>query len=117
MYKGYVALQKEHPGKFEIIAFPCNQFGSQEPGSNEEVKEFAGKYGFEKVLMAKIDVNGDNAHPMWKWMQKELPGILGTTAIKWNFSKFLVDKDGKLVKRFSPTDKVDAIAPKLLELM
>eukprot|EP01059_Diplonema_ambulator_P024914 TRINITY_DN4163_c0_g1_i1.p1 TRINITY_DN4163_c0_g1~~TRINITY_DN4163_c0_g1_i1.p1 ORF type:complete len:120 (+),score=44.23 TRINITY_DN4163_c0_g1_i1:215-574(+) len=117
MYTGYVALQKEFPGKFEIIAFPCNQFGGQEPGTEPEIKAFAGKYGFTQYLTQKVEVNGDNAHPLWKWLKDSLPGVMGTTSIKWNFSKFLIDKDGKPVQRYSPTDKVDTFRGKLKELI
>ena len=117
-YKGFAALHKKHPGKFEILAFPCNQFGKQEPGTNEEIKKFAvDKYAFPGKLFDKIKVNGEDAHPLWMWMQTTIPGLLGTTSIKWNFSKFLVDKDGKLVKRFSPQDTPESIEADLLKLM
>eukprot|EP01063_Lacrimia_lanifica_P006460 TRINITY_DN1394_c0_g1_i1.p5 TRINITY_DN1394_c0_g1~~TRINITY_DN1394_c0_g1_i1.p5 ORF type:complete len:118 (+),score=61.69 TRINITY_DN1394_c0_g1_i1:238-591(+) len=117
MYKGYVALMKEHPGKVQVLAFPCNQFGGQEPGSNADVKQFAqGKYGFEGVLFDKIDVNGANAHPMWLWLQNKLEGTLGNK-IKWNFSKFLIDKDGIPVKRFGPKDSVKSMEKDLMALM
>ena len=118
MYKGYVALRKEYEGQFEIVAFPCNQFGGQEPGTLEEIKAFAkDKYGFNGLLMDKVEVNGKGAHPLWTWMQNKIPGLLGTTSIKWNFSKFLVDKDGNLVKRYSPQDKTDAIKVDLAKLL
>eukprot|EP01061_Rhynchopus_euleeides_P009987 TRINITY_DN1930_c0_g1_i1.p4 TRINITY_DN1930_c0_g1~~TRINITY_DN1930_c0_g1_i1.p4 ORF type:complete len:119 (+),score=54.70 TRINITY_DN1930_c0_g1_i1:235-591(+) len=118
MYKGYVALLKKHEGKFEIVAFPCNQFGGQEPGTHDEIKAFArDKYGFNGLLMAKVDVNGKDAHGLWAWMQAKIPGLLGTTSIKWNFSKFLVDKEGNLVKRYSPQDSVDTIEKDLVNLL
>uniref|UniRef100_A0AAR2LBZ9 Glutathione peroxidase n=1 Tax=Pygocentrus nattereri TaxID=42514 RepID=A0AAR2LBZ9_PYGNA len=88
-----------------ILGFPCNQFGKQEPGSEEEIKEFAQGYNAEFDLFSKIDVNGDGAHPLWKWM-KEQPkgkGTLGNN-IKWNFTKFLIDKEGHVVKRYGPMD-------------
>uniref|UniRef100_A0A8C4SU45 phospholipid-hydroperoxide glutathione peroxidase n=1 Tax=Erpetoichthys calabaricus TaxID=27687 RepID=A0A8C4SU45_ERPCA len=88
-----------------ILGFPCNQFGKQEPGTEEEIKEFAKSYGAEFDLFSKIDVNGPHAHPLWKWM-KEQPkgkGTLGNN-IKWNFTKFLIDREGKVVKRYSPMD-------------
>ncbi|KAG7456727.1 hypothetical protein MATL_G00239020 [Megalops atlanticus] len=88
-----------------ILGFPCNQFGKQEPGTEEEIKEFAKGYNAEFDLFSKIDVNGDNAHPLWKWM-KEQPkgkGTLGNN-IKWNFTKFLINREGHVVKRYSPMD-------------
>jgi glutathione peroxidase-family protein len=96
--------KKYNSDGFEIAAFPCNQFGSQEPGTNAEIKEFArGKYGATYDLYAKIDVNGDNAHPLYKYLKKKQGGILGFDAIKWNFSKFLVDRNGVPIKRWAPT--------------
>jgi glutathione peroxidase-family protein len=88
---------------FEIAAFPCNQFASQEPGTNAEIKEFArGKYGATYDLYAKIDVNGDNAHPLYKYMKSVQGGLLGKF-IKWNFTKFLIDRDGVPINRYAPT--------------
>ncbi|MEQ2314012.1 Phospholipid hydroperoxide glutathione peroxidase, mitochondrial [Ameca splendens] len=88
-----------------ILGFPCNQFGGQEPGTDAEIKEFAKGYNAEFDLFSKIDVNGDNAHPLWKWMKAQPKGK-GTfgNSIKWNFSKFLINKEGHVVKRYSPTD-------------
>jgi len=85
-----------------VIAFPCNQFGSQEPGSNEEIAEQC-ELSFHTTfqMMSKIDVNGTTAHPLYQWLTNEAPGLLGSEAIKWNFTKFLVDKSGKMVERFS----------------
>lgn len=88
---------------FEVLAFPCNQFGAQEPGSAAEIKKFAGNYGSNFPLFAKIEVNGDNAHPLYQWMKASAGGFLGDD-IKWNFAKFLIGKDGKVLKRFAPTD-------------
>lgn len=88
-----------------ILAFPCNQFGKQEPGSETDIKAFAEGYNVKFDMFSKIDVNGNNAHPLWKWM-KEQPkgkGLLGN-AIKWNFTKFLINKEGQVVKRYSPMD-------------
>ena len=85
-----------------ILAFPCNQFGGQEPGTNEEIKEFAKAHGAEYDLFAKIDVNGDTTHPLYKYLKNKKSGFLGNK-IKWNFSKFLVDKDGIPVARYAPT--------------
>jgi len=91
--------------KFTVLGFPCNQFGNQEPGTAEEIKAFArGKKGATFPLFAKCDVNGDAAHPLYKYLKLKLPGILGTGSIKWNFTKFLIGKDGVPIKRFGPKD-------------
>ncbi|KAK2086835.1 Phospholipid hydroperoxide glutathione peroxidase, mitochondrial [Saguinus oedipus] len=94
-----------------ILAFPCNQFGKQEPGSNQEIKEFAAGYNVKFDMFSKICVNGDDAHPLWKWMknQPKGKGILGN-AIKWNFTKFLIDKNGCVVKRYGPMEEPQAAA-------
>ncbi len=90
----------------EILAFPCNQFGAQEPGDAEEIKSFCSlTYPVTFPLFAKVDVNGDKAVPVYNYLKESLPGILGSKAIKWNFTKFLVDKHGKPVERYAPTDK------------
>ncbi|KAK9409055.1 phospholipid hydroperoxide glutathione peroxidase mitochondrial [Crotalus adamanteus] len=88
-----------------ILAFPCNQFGKQEPGTNQEIKAFAETYGVKFDMYSKIEVNGDGAHPLWKWLKNQPKGrgTLGN-AIKWNFSKFLINREGQVVKRFSPMD-------------
>uniref|UniRef100_A0A913XGN7 Glutathione peroxidase n=1 Tax=Exaiptasia diaphana TaxID=2652724 RepID=A0A913XGN7_EXADI len=104
--KNYTQLQELHQKYAEkglrILAFPCNQFGSQEPGSNEEIKEFAKGYGAEFDLFSKIDVNGSNADPLWVYLKKAKKGTL-TDNIKWNFTKFLCDKEGVPVKRYAPS--------------
>jgi glutathione peroxidase len=88
-----------------VIGFPSNQFGAQDPGANDEIASFCElNYGVSFPMMAKVDVNGENAHPLWKWLTAAAPGILGTHSIKWNFTKFLVGKDGKVIKRFAPND-------------
>lgn len=88
-----------------VLGFPCNQFGSQDAGSNTEIAEFCQlNYGVSFPMMAKIDVNGAQAHPLYQWLTKEAPGLLGSKAIKWNFTKFLVGKDGSVLKRYAPTD-------------
>ena len=93
-----------------IVGFPCNQFGSQDPGANSEIESFCQlNYGVSFPMMAKIEVNGANADPLWKWLKSEKPGVLGTEAIKWNFTKFLVGKDGKVIKRFAPNDAPDKL--------
>ncbi|HVZ79265.1 MAG TPA: glutathione peroxidase [bacterium] len=102
-YEGLEALYKKYKDRgFEILGFPCNQFGSQEPGTETEIKQFCDlNYGVTFPLFAKIDVNGPNAHPLYKYLTSEKPGILGTEAIKWNFTKFLIGKDGEPVKRYA----------------
>lgn len=105
-YKQLTALHNELAASkgLRILAFPCNQFGNQEPGTNEEIKKFATEtYGAQFDMFAKIDVNGDNAHPLWKYMKYKQGGFLFFDSIKWNFSKFLVDKNGQVVKRYAPT--------------
>ena len=93
-----------------IVGFPSNQFGAQDPGSNDEIASFCEvNYGVTFPMMAKVDVNGAAAHPLWKWLTAEAPGILGTKSIKWNFTKFLVGKDGKVVKRYAPNDTPESL--------
>jgi len=84
-----------------ILAFPCNQFGGQEPGSDAEVQSFAKRMGAEFEVLSKVEVNGSGADPLWQHLKAEAPGLLGTTAIKWNFTKFLVGRDGKVIQRVS----------------
>lgn len=106
-YEGLEALYKKYKDKgFVILGFPCNQFGAQEPGSDEEIQKFCKlNYGVSFPVMAKVDVNGKGEHELYKHLKSEAPGILGTEKIKWNFTKFLVGKDGKILKRFAPADK------------
>lgn len=99
-----------------LQAFPCNQFGGQEPGSNADVKAFAQSKGAEYPLFAKIDVNGPNAHPLWKWA-KECKGSMPTSDIKWNFGKFLLDKDGKVYERYAPTSSPMSIEGDIKKLL
>ena len=88
-----------------VVGFPSNQFGRQDPGSNEEIASFCqANYGVSFPMMAKVDVNGADAHPLWQWLEAEAPGILGSKAIKWNFTKFLVGRDGQVRKRYAPND-------------
>ncbi len=103
-YKGLEELYREFKNqKFAAIGFPCNQFGAQESGSNEQIQEFCSlNYGVSFPVMGKIDVNGTNADPIYKFMKEKAPGLLGTELIKWNFTKFLIGKDGKVLKRYSP---------------
>ena len=94
-----------------VLGFPCNQFGSQDPGSNEEIGAFCQRnYGVNFQMMEKIKVNGDGAHPLYQWLTAEAPGILGSKAIKWNFTKFLVGKDGRVLQRYAPQDAPKKIA-------
>ena len=94
-----------------VMGFPCNQFGGQDPGSNEEIGAFCQKnYGVSFPMMAKINVNGADAHPLFQWLKAQAPGILGSEGIKWNFTKFLVGKDGQVLARYAPTDTPAKIA-------
>ena len=94
-----------------VLGFPCNQFGSQDSGKNSEIAEFCQlNYGVSFPMMEKIDVNGGNAHPLYQWLTKEAPGILGSQSIKWNFTKFLVGKDGEVIQRYAPTDTPKSMA-------
>jgi glutathione peroxidase len=94
-----------------VLGFPCNQFGSQDPGSNEEIASFCQvNYGVSFPMMAKVDVNGTEAHPLYRWLAAEAPGLLGSKAIKWNFTKFLVGKDGRVLKRYAPQDAPEKLA-------
>lgn len=110
-FGGLEALHEEYGGKgLVVLGFPCNQFGAQDPGTNEEIASFCQlNYGVSFPMMAKIDVNGADADPLYKWLTREAPGVLGTTAIKWNFTKFLVGKDGRVIRRFAPTDEPAAL--------
>jgi glutathione peroxidase len=103
---------------FEVLGFPCNQFGAQEPGTNEEVQSFCElTYNVSFKMFDKIDVNGSDASPLFKYLKHESPGILGTEAIKWNFTKFLVNKDGQVVMRFASKDGESAIESELLKIL
>jgi glutathione peroxidase len=104
-YKGLQELYDKFSKQgFAVLGFPCNQFGQQEPGSASEIQSFCEtRFGVTFPLFQKIDVNGNNAHPLYQYLTKSAPGLLGLEAIKWNFTKFLVDKEGKVVKRYAPT--------------
>jgi len=118
-YAGLQELYKTYHDKgFEILGFPCNQFKGQEPGSNEEIQNFCQvNYGVTFPMFDKIDVNGDDAHPLYEYLKKAAPGALGLTAIKWNFTKFLVDAHGNVIKRFAPDVKPEDIAPDIEALL
>lgn len=111
-YAGLEELYKTYGDRgFEILAFPCNQFGGQEPGSNAEVAEFcAVNYGLSFPVMAKIDVNGENAAPLFSWLKSEARGIFWSQKIKWNFTKFLIGRDGRVVARYAPATNPDKLA-------
>ena len=110
-YKGLEELYQFFPkDQFLILGFPCNQFGAQEPGSNEEIVQFCDlNYKVTFPIMSKVDVNGDKAEPLFNFLKSSAPGLLGTEAIKWNFTKFLVGKDGKVLERYAPTTEPSAI--------
>ncbi len=110
-YKGLEELYTKLHGKgLEILGFPCNQFGGQEPGTETEIAQFCElNYGVTFPMFAKIDVNGSDAAPLYKYLKAEKPGLLGSEAIKWNFTKFLVDRHGKVVQRFAPNDAPESI--------
>jgi len=110
-YEGLEALQRQYRDKgFTVLGFPCNQFGEQEPGNAEEIANFCKlTYDVDFPIFAKIDVNGDDAAPIYKYLKDEAPGLLGSKAIKWNFTKFLVDRSGKVVKRYAPQTKPEEL--------
>ena len=101
-----------------VLGFPCDQFGNQEPGDAEEIRNFCSlNYDVKFPLYQKVEVNGDGAHPLWKWLKKEKPGLLGIEGVKWNFTKFLIDKQGKVVKRYAPTDTPEKIEKDLANVL
>ena len=110
-FAGLEALWNEYRERgLVIVGFPSNQFGAQDPGSNDEIASFCQlNYGVSFPMMAKVDVNGAQAHPLWKWLTAAAPGILGTQAVKWNFTKFLVGKDGRVLKRYAPNDTPESL--------
>jgi glutathione peroxidase len=118
-YEGLEELHRKYgPQGFAVLGFPCNQFGAQEPGDAAEIANFCKlTYDVDFPLFAKIDVNGDKAHPLFQWLKKAAPGLLGTEAIKWNFTKFLVDKDGQVLERFASATKPEAIASHVEKLL
>ena len=111
-FAGLQALHQRYGGQgLVVLGFPCNQFGGQDPGSNDEIAQFCSlNYGVTFPMMAKIDVNGAQASPLYQWLTAEAPGILGTKAIKWNFTKFLLGKDGQVIRRYAPQDKPQDLA-------
>ena len=118
-YKDLQNLYEKYQDQgLEVLGFPCNQFGAQEPGTNEEVKSFCDvNYNVSFKMFDKIDVNGSEASPLFKFLKHESPGIMGTEAIKWNFTKFLVNKDGQVIKRFAPKDGESEIESELQKIL
>jgi glutathione peroxidase len=109
-YAGLQELSAELRDKLTVIGFPCNQFGEQEPGADDDIASFCDlNYGVNFPLSVKVDVNGEDAAPLFKFVTSALPGLLGSTRVKWNFTKFLFDEDGEPVKRFAPKDKPESI--------
>ncbi|NID14871.1 glutathione peroxidase [Luteibacter yeojuensis] len=114
-YEGLEALHKAWRDRgFEVLGFPCDQFGHQEPGNEDEIRNFCSlNYGVSFPMFSKIEVNGDGAHPLYRWLKAEKKGLLGTGGIKWNFTKFLVGRDGQVVERYAPTDTPEKIGKDL----
>jgi len=110
-YEGLEELHEKYKDRgFAVLGFPCNQFGKQEPGAEAEIKTFCQtRFGVTFPLFSKIDVNGANAHPLYKFLAQTKPGFLGSKRIKWNFTKFLIDREGRPVKRYAPQDKPKSI--------
>jgi glutathione peroxidase len=118
-YEGLEALYRKHKDQgFAVLGFPCNQFGAQEPGSEGEIAKFCStNYDVTFPMFAKIDVNGAHAHPLYEYLKSAVPGVAGTEAIKWNFTKFLVDRDGKVIERYAPTTTPAAIEKDIEKLL
>ena len=110
-FKGLEQLWEDYAARgLVVIGFPSNEFGGQDPGSNDEIASFCElNYGVSFPMMAKVQVNGKDAHPLWQWLKGEKPGILGTQAIKWNFTKFLVGRNGQVIKRYAPNDEPEKL--------
>ena len=120
--KQYQGLQNLYqvlgPRGLTILGFPCNQFGGQEPGTDAEIQTFCeGRFGVKFPILSKIDVNGPEAHPLFQELKAKAPGILGTEGIKWNFTKFLIDRSGKVVKRFAPQDEPEKMMGEISSLL
>jgi glutathione peroxidase len=118
-YSGLEALHRAHAARgFAVLGFPCNQFGKQEPGSEAEIAEFcAREYSVTFPMFAKIEVNGDGAHPLYRHLKHMRPGLMGLESIKWNFTKFLVDREGRVVTRYAPTTRPEALTAEILSLL
>ncbi|EKS68022.1 MULTISPECIES: glutathione peroxidase [Caballeronia] len=118
-YKGLQEVYRQYAARgFEVLGFPCNQFGKQEPGDAGQIGAFCEQnYGVTFPMFAKIEVNGSNAHPLYKYLKDKEPGLLGIEAIKWNFTKFLVDRSGKVIKRYAPQTKPESITDDIEKLL
>ncbi|KAH7318372.1 glutathione peroxidase [Stachybotrys elegans] len=112
----YKKIKEQYPDDFVTLGFPCNQFGAQEPGTDDEIQNFCQlNYGVSFPIMQKTDVNGDNANPLYKWLKDEKPGIMGIKMVKWNFEKFLIGRDGKVKGRWASTTKPEALEKPILD--
>ncbi len=118
-YKGLQELHDRYHAKgFSVLGFPCNQFGAQEPGDEKEIEKFCSlTYNVKFPMFAKVDVNGASAHPLFQHLKSSEPGVFGTEAIKWNFTKFLVDPEGKVLRRFAPTTKPEDLGPEIEKVL
>lgn len=118
-YTGLESLYQKYQSRdLVVLGFPCNQFGEQEPGDEKEIKEFCSlRFNVSFPMFAKVDVNGDAAHPLYKYLKKESKGILGTESVKWNFTKFLVDKSGKVLERYAPNVKPEELEGDLTKVL
>jgi glutathione peroxidase len=105
-FEGLEALHRSHgPQGLAVLGFPCNQFGGQDPKGEAEIAQFCQlNYGVSFPMMAKVNVNGNDAHPLWQWLKQQAPGLLGSEGVKWNFTKFLVGRDGQVIRRYAPQD-------------
>lgn len=112
----YQSIKSKHPENFTILGFPCNQFGSQDPGSNDDIQSFCQvNYGVSFPVLGKLDVNGNEAAPVFNWMKEEMPGLMGLKRVKWNFEKFLISADGKVVGRWASTTKPETLEETILQ--
>lgn len=118
-YDGLEKIYQKYAAQgFEVLGFPCNQFGGQEPGDAKEIEQFCKvNFGVTFPLMKKVDVNGADASPLFDWMKAEAPGLMGSKAIKWNFTKFLIDREGNVVRRYASADRPEAIAKDIEKLL
>jgi glutathione peroxidase len=118
-YEGLEAIYKRYRDRgLVVLGFPCNQFGEQEPGSADDIGAFCQKnYGVSFPMFEKIDVNGDSAHPLYRWLKKTAPGLLGSERIKWNFTKFLLDRKGNVVERYAPVTKPEDLTQDIEKLL
>jgi glutathione peroxidase len=118
-YTALEALQKRYaPRGFAVLGFPCNQFGGQEPGTETEIREFCTlNYGVTFPMYAKVDVNGDGTAPLFAHLKSAAPGLLGSESVKWNFTKFLIDREGRVVRRYAPTDSPEGLAQDIEALL